>query len=249
MTRFIIAGIRRTGTGLIRTTLNNHPQVHCIGEALNFGDRFHNKRGQNCEGGYRQYLDKTPAGHVQDLLMRRKMLEAYLDQFYASIEADAVGFKLMQTQMDRFPGVLDHLRERDVKVIHVVRENVLKTLVSRTAKRVTGKSHTTVKTKDTTVRLEPSSLLRHLERIERQNEVWPALCAGMPYIKTTYEDFVSNRSEELEKLLTFLNVEPMTDLSSHFVKGNSDNLTKIISNYDEAARILKGTRFEKFLFQ
>ncbi len=245
LVRFFIAGIRRTGTGFIRTTLNNHPQVRCIGEAFNFGDRFGKTRGEKCEDGYRQFINSIAAGKARDLILRRNTVESFLDQLYQpAAEQKAVGFKLMQKQSNKFPMVLEYLRRHDTAVIHVVRENVLKTLISRTVKRATGQSHTTKAMKKTPVHLETSRLIKDMERFEADNNRWPELCAGMPYLRVSYEDFVANQDVELTRMLDFLNVEPIADLTSHFVKGNPDNIREIIVNYDEVESTLKDTRFE-----
>lgn len=245
--KFFIAGIRRTGTGLIRTTLNNHPQVRCIGEAFNFGDRFGKTRGEKCDDGYRQFINSIPGGKTRDLLLRKQTVDNFLDHLYEAsenTEKKAAGFKLMQKQSNEFPMVLEYLRRHDARVIHVVRENVLKTLISRTVKRATGQSHTTKAMKKTPVRLEVNRLLKDLERYEADNNRWPQLCASMAYIRVTYEGFVANQDEELSRMLTFLDVDPIVDLTSHFVKGNPDNIREIIVNYDEVENTLKNTRFE-----
>lgn len=249
MVKFLIAGLRRTGTGLIRTTLNDHPQIHCAGELFNFGSRINRRRGMKCSEGYRQFIGRSHSRHLIDLANRKYLVNEFLEQYYQSHTDTASGFKLQSTQLRRFPMVIEWLKQNDCKVIQVVRRNILKTLVSRSAKRVSGESHVRTRTKKTNVHLEEESLIRHLERIEQRNNGWVELCEGMPYLTVYYEDFVENQVEELKPILDFLEVEHRSELSSKFVKGNSDNLCEIIDNYDRVAEILAGTPYEKYLDQ
>lgn len=244
MVRFFIAGIRRTGTTAIRTALDAHPQVRCVGEAFNFGDRFKTIRGLNCEDGYRQYINSIPAGRARDLLLRTPTVNQYLDHLYAMPDYDAIGFKLMHFQGRKFPMVIKYLRRNNVRCIHIIRKNVLKTLVSCAVKRETGRSHTKLATQKTQVNLEEDKLLKDLERYDRDNKDWVKQTQGLPYLLVYYEDFAENKSRELTRICEFLGVEPTAELEPRYVKGSPNDIREILINYDAVERILKGTRFE-----
>lgn len=243
MTKFVIVGIRRTGTTLVRTTLNNHPRIRCLGEVFNFGRRIKRRRGHRCEGSYRRYINKVPLGHVRDALWRGGTVRNFLDDLYDKPDVDAVGFKLTMTQKNRFPSVTDYFREHNVHVIHIIRRNILKTLVSRSVKKVTGQSHTTTGITQTQLALEIPRLLPELERFDAENRKWEADCAGLAYMKLYYEDFVADKPAHVTEMLGFLGVEQRDDLGSHLRKGNPDQLSDIILNYDEVCAHLKDTRF------
>ncbi len=244
MKRFVVVGIRRTGTTLIRTTLDQHQDVRCHGELFTFGGRFIGARGDKNEFGYRRYLQESFWRRFRDVINRRRLVEEYLDQVFAVDDHKVVGFKLMISQHEIFPSVMPYLKHHEAKVIHVVRENVLKTLVSRAAKKVTGESHTRTPGGKTIVTLREHRLLSDLEGYERENRFWEQTAAGMPYLRVGYEDFVQDKQLELSRMLDFLEVEHVPGLESPLAKGNSDELREIISNYDEVANVLKGTRFE-----
>ncbi|MGI8904953.1 MAG: sulfotransferase family protein [Candidatus Sumerlaeaceae bacterium] len=242
MVRFMVAGIRRTGTTLIRTTLNKHPDVRCIGEAFNFKGRFLATHGN--EFGYRKYLDARPLLRIQDMFARKSTVQRYLDELYATPGFAAIGFKLMLSQSHTFPMVMEYLRRHDARVIHVVRQNVLKTLISRTVKRKTKVSSSTKAIGKTSITLREDRLLRDLERLDAENEQWARECAGMPYIRVSYEDFVFDKQGELRRLLEFLDINTVPELQSDLVKLTSDNLREVLSNYEAVERKLQGTRFE-----
>jgi len=243
LTKFVIVGIRRTGTTLIRTTLNNHPDIKCYGEVFNFGRRFKRRRGHRCEGSYRRYINEIPAGHIPDIVCRQPTVKSFLDNLYSHPEARSVGFKLTMTQKNRFPQVMPYFKEHNVHVIQVIRRNILKTLVSRSVKKVTGQSHTTTGMKKTQINLEIPRLLPELERFDAENKQWEKDCVGLPYMKVYYEDFVANKVPHLEGMLSFLGMEVRQDIGSHLRKGNPDDLSEIILNYDEVHDHLGKSRF------
>jgi Sulfotransferase family len=236
MTRFIIAGIRRSGTTLIRTTLDAHPQIRCYGEV--FSPLHHN------EFGYGRFLHESMMRRIQNLFMRRKLVESYLDTILNSPDHRATGFKLILSQSRRYPMVLPYLRRHNTRVIHIVRENVLKTLVSRTTKRVTNVASSTKPVARAPVTLPAEKLPAQLERLRRSNEAWKKETHGMPYLRVTYEDFVAERERELGRMLEFLEVDNLPDVKSSMVKVNPDDMREIIANYDAVERSLKGTPFE-----
>ncbi len=241
--KFFIAGIRRTGTTAIRTALDEHPQIRCVGEAFNFGDRFKTIRGLNCEDGYRQYINSIAAGRVRDLVMRTNTVNRYLDHLYNLPGYDAIGFKIMHFQHRRFPMVLQYLRRHNVRCVHIIRKNVLKTLISCAVKRETGRSHTTSGLQKVTVTLDEGRLIKDLERYDRDNNAWISLTDGLPYLLVYYEDFVENKSHELTRICEFLQVDPVPELEPRYVKGSPNDIREIILNYDAVASILKGSRF------
>ena len=243
LTKFAIVGIRRTGTTLIRTTLNNHPDIKCYGEVFNFGRRFKRRRGHRCEGSYRRHINCIPFGHIRDAVNRPSTVQAFLDQLYTNTDSRSVGFKLTMTQKNRFPNVMDYFKQHEIHVIQVIRRNILKTLVSRSVKKVTGQSHTTTGMQKTQINLEIPRLLPELERFDCENSQWEKDCAGLPFMKVYYEDFVADKSQHLEEMLHFLNEEVRQDIGSNLKKGNPDNLSEIILNYDEVHNHLTKSRF------
>src|SRR5690606_11989876 len=112
----------------------------------------------------------------------------YLDHLYSMPGYGAIGFKLMHFQGRRFPMVIQYLRRHNVSCIHIIRRNVLKTLISCAVKRETGKSHTTSGVQRTQVHLDEDRLIRDLERYDRDNNDWIQQTQGMPYLLVYYED-------------------------------------------------------------
>jgi signal transduction histidine kinase len=244
MVKFVIVGVRRTGTTLIRTTLDSHPHVRCFGASFRHGRRLTNSQGENFETGYQQYLRASPVRRLQDLLLPALPVHAYLDELFAPGEHKAVGFKLLDYEFRQYPIIMQYLRQQDARVIQVVRKNVLKTLISRSVKKVRRFGKATESVARTQITLRADRLVKDLERIEQANEQWPHETQGMPYLRTTYEDFVADKAHELRRMLDFLDVEFIDNLQSPLIKVNPDDIRQIITNYDQVEVALKGTRYE-----
>lgn len=242
-TRFIVVGVQRTGTTLIRTTLDNHSRITCAGEI--FKTRGLRRKPHLGPWSYTAHLDAMALGKVRDLVFRRTLVTAFLDDLYAS-DVDAIGFKLMRDQSQRFPMVVPYVREHGVRVIHVVRENTLKTYVSILTARVRG-FHSREKVAQVRIEVPASDLLQRLEGIEADSRAWADTFAdGHPYLAVTYEGFVAERERALAEVCEFLDV-PVETPESHLRKMTSDNLRDVIENYDEVLERLRGTRWESCL--
>jgi len=240
--KFFVCGVRRSGTTLIRTTLDNHPQIKAFGEAFVFTGRF--KQASGDPNSYQQYLNESRIRQMRDLVNRAQTVEAYLDDLYSTPGYKAVGFKLMLPHAREFPMVLEYLKHHKIRAIHVVRKNVLKTLVSRTVKKTAGIAHTKQAVSKTTTKLRTHRLLKDLGRIQKSNEDWAAALRDFNSIQVVYEDFVKSRADETRRMFDFLEVEPLEGVKSQLVKLNPEDIREVVTNYEEVERTLRGTEFE-----
>ena len=245
MNPFVILGTQRTGTTLLATCLNNHPDVVCLGEVFK---KFKPKsRVDVNDSGYLFYREATALRQVAHLLCRGWLIARYLDELYSRKGAAAVGFKLMFNHLRQSGAIRRYLQRQKPKAVNVYRRNVLKTLVSNEVARATGVYHATATVSHTKVILPIETLLPRLQRLEDEKECWVRLLGdSLPLIRVAYEDFVSHRSEESEKLLKFLGLRHH-DLQSDLRKVNPDRLEDVIGNYDEVRAALTGTSFAQWL--
>jgi hypothetical protein len=244
MVKFVIVGVRRTGTTLIRTTLDSHPDIRCFGASFRMGGRLTQSEGESFEHSYQKYLSGSLVRRMRDFIAPRHMVYEYLDALLNVPGKKAVGFKLLAYDYPQYPTVIKYLHENNFRVIHVVRSNLLKTLISRHVKKVRRFGKATTEVKRTQIALREDRLLKDLRKLEQQNEAWVAEAKGLPYMRTTYEDFVANKEQELQRMLEFLDVEFRPDLQSPLVKVNPDDIRSIITNYDAVADTLRGTPYE-----
>lgn len=208
------------------------------------GGRLTDSEGENYEYSYQKYLGHSPLRRLRDRLAPRGVVYKYLDELLTVPAKKAVGFKLLAYDYPQYPVVMDYLRENQFRVIHVLRKNLLKTIISRQVKKVRRFGKATHEVKRTQIELREDRLLRDLEKLDQQNELWVDEVKGLPYMRTTYEDFVRSKEQELSRMLEFLDVPFVADLQSPLVKVNPDDIRSILTNYGAIEKLLTGTKYE-----
>ena len=127
MIRFLILAAQRTGSTVVGDALDQHPEISCEREMF--------LAGQKRPRSYSQFLQHSHWRRLEARLGPARSIESYLRGFFhAEPPVRAVGMKLMYNQrgtvLDRW---IDVHRPR---IIHLVRHNAVKVIVSRlTAER------------------------------------------------------------------------------------------------------------------
>lgn len=248
MTKFVILGMQRTGTSWIETLLDSHPNIRCLGEIFYFSKGrfpFIKPRGRRTELSYRRYIEYSLNRKVCHYIAKAKMVNNCLDQLYDVPNYSAIGFKLMYDQARQFPMIIDYFRKQNVKIIHVVRNNVLKTLVSLVASKKRRLVHTTENVRADKVYLHITLLFWRLKKIDKQNKFWINYFADYEanYFKIEYEELLRNFENEQEKLLRFFGIGFNFKLTSQLKKINPDKIGNILINYGEVKKCLEYSQF------
>lgn len=245
MRRFVILGTQRTGTTLVSTSLNSHPQVKCLGEAF----KAFMPRGEVDveDSGYRRYWRASLWRHCTHYAQRRRSVRTFLDELYGGTQYAAIGFKLMFNQLKQAPAILDYFEEHAVRAVNVYRENILKTMVSRLSARATGVFHATERKARPKVTIPIAGLIERLARLEEDQIRWRELVGErLPMMRVSYEEFVRDSDARGRQVLEFIGVTPQP-LASQLFKLNPDRLRDIVENYDEIAAALAATAFARYL--
>jgi hypothetical protein len=184
-----------------------------------------------------------------DYVFRKKQLiNDFMSELYRPTNGvKAVGVRVIYAEADKHPEILKWAVENEVGVIHLIRKNSLKTLVSSETARKRGLSHSTSQVNPVTIRLSPLQLKLKLDRLTQQIVKYRSRLKGTPHLEVFYESFVANREAETQRLLTFLRIDQFIPLTTNLVKLNPDSLELVIENYAEVRQSLSGTVFEKFL--
>ena len=127
-TKFIITCAPRTGSTMLRMMLNSHPEIVCHGEAITL------KRPPNLGKKYQDYIGKTS----QELAQIRaenpvNFLYSYIwNKEYYKANSKAVGLKLKYRQLqEEFKEVFQAiLEDKEIRIIHLTRRNLLKRYLS-----------------------------------------------------------------------------------------------------------------------
>jgi len=196
MRKFVILSGGRSGTSLLSSTLDTHPDLVCHGEV------FHSKR---------------PAGHVRGNLLGKSNeeikalqsdLEAYMDHVFGQDNVSAVGFKMWRTQQPDIADIM--MKESSVLKIIFERKNLLARFSSSRLAQMTGvfnkgsskqdDSHKNVKI-DFDRDMWDSFVVKH----NRMFKIYRKRGKG-PVLELTYEELLKNG---FDPVLDFLGVKRM----------------------------------------
>lgn len=217
---FIVLTRSRTGSNLLLSFLNSHPNIFCEGEIF---ARLHGADPMTRLG---RSFGKQPR-HIH-----AKGLKIF---YYHPLDADA-------------RGLWDELERRsDIRVIHLTRENILRTLVSRKIAGVrdawTGTRFDRADFADKQV----SFTVEDLETGFTQTREWEIEAtrrfSAHPFISLSYEALVADSTATYHRLLEFLGM-PGGDPHTGLRQQNPEKLRDLISNYDELKRSFTGSRWE-----
>lgn len=247
MVKFIILATQRTGSSFLGTSLDSHPEVTCCEELFM-------PRNRN-EITYRSYRQSSWIHRFTHLLSQQRLVHAYLDHVASSAKpgASAWGFNLMYNQAIKYPATLSWCRRNDVRIIHLLRRNLLKVLTSREVARkrksTTKSDPVYLSTKPlprTTVVLPVASLRTKLDQLAELVDQYRARFADSPYLELEYEMLVADQEAEISRILDFLCVKKAS-LHSTLIKTSPDSLRDIIENYQAVCEELRGTKYEACL--
>lgn len=245
-THFAIVGVQRTGTTLLMSLLDQHPDIVCVGELFQY-------RTEDVQYGirrFRAYVHDSPRRRVLDLVRWRGIVYDYLDTAFPPFVESTTGFKIMLDQIRRYRPVLDYFKQNQYKILHVVRSNVLKTHISRLRARRSGIYHSSQPITGAKIRIPVTSLIQELALLSENNARLASLVSelGLPFHTTMYESLHGEKwPAEQQSILLFLGVDPDVELRPMSVKLTADDLAQVIENYDQVVRILENTPYQSCL--
>jgi hypothetical protein len=170
-----------------------------------------------------------------------------------SVVPSAVGFKLKYQQFDRVPGLKQYFSKHcDVKIIHLVRPNLLATLASS---RLVGQLFDQFGTANLTPEMPTDRLDRSVTlnprtieaELELRSSVAKTIMSRFTTHEVTYENLITSPIDTCKRILNFLDVETCHPLKSRYKKTMPAELSKGIRNYPQIKECLRGTRFEELL--
>jgi LPS sulfotransferase NodH len=220
----IVLARSRTGSNLLVSLLNSHPQIRV--------------RGEKCSR-----LAGREVGEV--------LLEAFSTR---SPRVRIAGFKVFyyhpnDDSSETLWQIL--LGLSGLKVIHLKRENILKTLVSRKIASVEdvwknkGESQQERSQELPTVRFSEKELADGFAQTRAWENWGEELFQHQPTFSLTYEDLVQQRREMMSRVFAFLGVD---DLGTETVleKQNTRSLHEVIENYEELRSAFTESPWSRF---
>lgn len=232
-TRFIILCAPRTGSNLLSGLLDSHPECFVAGELFN-----------------PRLIDTDQMPIVGDALaltrdalldLRRANPVSFVHRFFDALPRErcrAAGFKLIYHHADLQPAVRDDLvNQRDIRVIHLKRKNLLRLFLSERRAQLTDVWAQSV---DTRVDPLPSVNLPFLDAakqfayLEKKQIEYQERFKDHRVLDLTYEDLAADPQGVISHALAFLGLgPPAAPAEIRFRKMSTDSLRDAIANYDD----------------
>lgn len=234
-TQFVIVSSGRSGSNLLLSLLSSHPRVkHC-------GEYYTDNRMKREDFSGRDLLAEF---HEQ---MNRKGFEKAVGCkfLYYQLEA-AYAEKFRVPALKRVQEFV--LTNKDLKIVHLTRRNLLRTVVSMLVAARTGvyRAHDQKDLpENASVTISPEDCIQRMQEIrdcEIRARQW---FSGHQILEMTYEDLVHDQDQETSRLLRFLNVDEMA-LAGRMVR-QSRSLKDSVANYADLVQTMTGTKYESFL--
>jgi LPS sulfotransferase NodH len=241
--RFIILATARSGSNFLRGLLNSHSQVMAFGELFremkSIGwdipvyDQFMQSRH------LRQLAQHDPVGFLENAVFKR---------FPKKIKA--VGFKLFyyHAQDESRSHVWRFLREqKDLRVIHLKRNNTLRTMLSLKKAFKTDSWTNTLGAEEekTLISLNYEECLESFKWAQDVKKRYDDYFEEHPKIEIIYEQLVDDMEGELTRIQRFLGIDPKICKSATSKQANQP-LSEAISNYFDLKAKFRGSQWEVF---
>jgi hypothetical protein len=148
-------------------------------------------------------------------------------------------------------GFLNRLRDDDWSFIYLRRNNLLRLAVSvwiaRTRKVWHAKSENGLPRDK--INLDSEALMGTLLRAEKAVAGEEQVLAQIPHLRLTYEEDLlaqERHQETADRVFEYLEL-PSAEVEAKSIRLGPDRLSEAIENFDEISRMLRNTRFSKFL--
>jgi LPS sulfotransferase NodH len=241
--KFIILTRGRSGSNFLRGLLNSHNQIVTFGELF----RSYGSIGWDFPD-YDQYLQsqslKTLMQNNPDRFLKEKVFKKFPKQILA------VGFKIFyyHAQNDSRKTVWTFLRnQKNLKVIHLKRNNTLKVLLSLKRAFKTNKwtDITGSGEEDFAISLSYEECLHEFTWAQEIKKEYDIYFKDNHKIDVFYENLSRHHESEVRRIQEFLGVSCEIVKPSTY-KQSKQPLSKVISNYFELKKKFKGTLWEEF---
>lgn len=222
--RFCIFAQGRTGSSLLRSLLNTHPEITCVGEVLGpdpvlFPVRFVERHAR---------LTDTPAFGFKVKIYQLTRHQGLADPA-------------------RF---LTALTRRGYHLLYLHRRNVLRQAISNSFALAAGRYHLRAGEKPDVraIRVDPDRILEVMNRRQEHTELERSVLGDVDAhtLDLAYEDHLldpSSHQSTVDTIVSFLGLSASVEVTTRFQRIVTGALRERIANFDEVERALAGTPF------
>ena len=249
ISKFVLLNAHRSGTRLLLGALGNAVSMQCHRRAFELTVILERFVFDRLASPFYKFRTASVKRRIDYVFRQNRLVRDFLTELYTPANnVEVVGIRLLYEQADKHPEILRWAVENNVGIIHLIRKNYLKAIVSYEASLKRGLLHSTTRIRPaTTLHVSPTRLERQLATMTHQVETYRILLEHCRYLEVFYESLAADQEVEICRVLEFLNIEPSGPLSIDPVEIIPVQLEDMIENYKEVKLALRQTVFEKFL--
>lgn len=226
-TKFVIFGLGRSGSTLLKQLIDSHPDIKCEGELFNPGDHIVESRI------LRKFMHWFP---VPVFSLRTFLFTGPL-----------YGFTLLNYQFARPEKLLKKLQQKGWKIIRIYRKDSLNQSFSNIVAQKTALWHRSkeAETETPKLRIEPDELLFRLNMIVKNKEKETKMFEHIEHLKISYEEDLENKTlwpGTMKRVFEFLETYPVEGKTT-LRKTYSKPYAEIVENYDELIKFVESKGF------
>lgn len=272
MKKFLILASQRSGSTLLCTSLDGHPNIRCHGEVLmrkaHSADGYWKHCQQSMFSSLLHSIFTSQYGRHVPHRMQTSLLYPYLDQIFSpnprsrpwkeisqweeeyiddTAEDHAVGFKLMHKQLKVNHSLNTYIKKQDISIIHLYRENLLDTFLSGKTLQKSGTAHSQSPEMPVKTHVHDLDIQELLNFIQHNQEMHTKqlnwLTKQADYHEVCYEELAGDFNTTMNTLGEFLGVEAF-DFTQTLRKLNDATYSERIKNWTAVKKALHGVDYK-----
>ena len=228
--KFVVVAAGRTGTNLLLGLLNDYDGCFVGNELFN---------PVHISNDFIPWRDIQEPERAALLELRQSDPVAFWKSLCDRSEAGgyrAIGFKLLYGHGLSQKALLDHLAGDDtISIVHIVRRNLLRRLVSERQAYATGKwaaGAAAPAEARPAVTSTMSEIVSSFQYMETQQAAFDSMFANHPMIKVVYEDLARRPFRTALRVAAFLGLKYSPTATIKYQKTGSENLSEALIDFD-----------------
>ena len=238
---FIILGTARTGSTMLWSYLNSHPDILCLRGVY----------GSTNKINFGKFYDELPEEyHSSELIKLRnerpiEFLENYVWKYYAK-PFKAVGFKYFydhDRHLSNKVELISYFKANSaIRFLHLKRDNLLATLFSY--KRALAQQQWTKANTEFRTSITVQECNEYFHQILESQNQFDELFSDRT-LQVSYDNLLKATERTLQEVLDFIEVKAIS-LTTETNKNRETKLSDCITNYTELKTHFKSTNYAKY---
>lgn len=239
--QFVIVGTARTGSTMLWSYLNSHPDILCLRGVL----------GSTNKVNFGKFYGELPEEYHSSVLIKLRnerpveFLENYVWKEYSK-PYKAIGFKYFydhDRHLSNKEEVISFFKEnRAIKFLHLKRNNLLATLFSY--KRALAQQQWTKTNTDYQTSITVDECIDYFQHIHDSQKRFDELFTGRT-LQVSYDNLLNATERTLLEVLNFIGVKAIS-LTTETSKNRETKLSDCITNYTELKTHFISTDYGKY---